>query len=61
MPRLDPNRYVPNMPRNPFPAYGMPDLNPFGGLGGGMIFDPMRVGSARRGDLPGYGVEIFLF
>lgn len=50
------------MPRNPFPAYGMPDLNPLGGLGGGgMLFDPMRVGSARRGDLPGYDVEIFFF
>ncbi|XP_025416285.1 proteasome inhibitor PI31 subunit isoform X2 [Sipha flava] len=43
--------------RHRFPSYGMPDLDPVGGLrnpGGGMIFqhDPARSG--RIGNLPGY-------
>lgn len=52
------------LPRNPFPSYGISDLDPLGGLhnpGGGMIYDPMRVGSGRRGNLPGYGFGIYYF
>lgn len=57
--RTEPNNYTPNIPRNPFPSYGMPDLDPLGGLhnpGGGMIFDPMRVRNDRSMGFPGYGV-----
>jgi len=46
----------PFRPLNPFPSYGMPDLNPLGG--GGMLFDPFMQ---RRGQNngPGYGFLIF--
>ncbi|XP_050527774.1 proteasome inhibitor PI31 subunit [Daktulosphaira vitifoliae] len=42
--------------RDPFPTYGMPDLDPLGGLrqpGEGMLFDPLRVGGGRPGMFPG--------
>lgn len=42
----------------------MPDLDPLGGLhnpGGGMIYDPMRVGGGRTGHLPGYSLVYILF
>jgi len=41
---------------NPFPSYGMPDLNPLGG--GGMLFDPLMQ-RRRPNNGPGYGFLIF--
>lgn len=53
------NNYTPSIPKNPFPSYGIPDLDPIGGLrnhGGGMIFDPTRVENCRPMGYPWYGV-----
>lgn len=47
------NRFVEGIPRNPFPTYGMPDLDPLGGLrdpGYGMLYEPPRL------NRPGYNV-----
>lgn len=57
-PDTDPERVL---PRNPYPAYGMPDLNPLGGIrDGGMLYDPMRVRNRNRWILDGYGVDLFV-
>lgn len=61
--RTEPGPYrnipSPDSIRNPFPTYGMPDLNPLGGLrnpGEGMIFNPF--GNERSRIFPGYCILI---
>ncbi|XP_050424857.1 proteasome inhibitor PI31 subunit-like isoform X2 [Adelges cooleyi] len=42
--------------RDPYPTYGMPDIDPLGGLrqpGEGMLFDPVPRGNGRAGMFPG--------